>query len=263
MSEIALFQAFIPPHQISEPNIFGSSLQSTNFYKGSYSLAITPPKIDSLEDQFRSLRLRTSQIVRLFEAIKDACALGLTPAFKGCGSRIFATSFVNSYSVESVVDINISPGATSIPELLDSKMLLDSSKIFLIKNFDISPISLYGHVLVDLCYKKFLAGTTESGITAFFTFEDSGLGLNYPQSLDFSFVIIDTDSLEFEDEIIDLDGFQEFIKDGGAVDDSAKKALFNVIRSIKTFEGIDQPQRFAKLCGFMRKTYFNRFIIES
>ena len=263
MSEIALFQAFIPPHQISEPNIFGSSLQSTNFYKGSYSLAIAPLKIDSLEDQFRSLRLRTSQIVRLFEAIKDVCALGLTPAFKGCGSRIFATSFANSYSVESVVDINIGPGATSIPELLDSKMLLDSSKIFLIKNFDISPISLYGHVLVDLCYKKFLAGTTESGINAFFTFEDSGLGLNYPQSLDFSFVIIDTDSLEFEDEIIDLDGFQEFIKDGGAVDDSAKKALFNVIRSIKTFEGIDQPQRFAKLCGFMRKTYFNRFIIES
>ena len=68
------------------------------------------------------------------------------------------------------------------------------------------------------------------------------------------------DSIEFEDEIIDLEGFHESIRDGGARDEQSKKALFNIIRSLKTFEGIDDAVRFGRLCGFLRKSYFKRFI---
>ncbi len=261
LSEIALFQAIIPPLSPNKDDPVNFSPIALNTSSGNYTISVTVPQKNSLEDQFRPLRFRTSQVVRLFETLADIYLLGLTPAFTGSGSRIFANSFANSFAVDSIIDINIGPGAISVSELLDQKKLLDRSRLYLVKNFDISPISLYGHSLVDLCYKKFLAGTPEFGVNAILTFEDSGLGLNYPQSLNSSIAIIDIDLIEFEDEIIDLEGFHESIRDGDAMDESAKKTLFNIIRSLKTFEGIDDATRFSRLCGFLRKSYFNRFIV--
>lgn len=260
LSEIALFQAIIPLQPTTVEDANGSRPMVLNTSSGNYTLAVSAPRKNSVEDQFRPLRFRTSLVVRLFETLSDLYLLGLTPAFIGSGARIFADSLANSFPVNSIVDINIGPGAVSVPELLDQKILLDCSRLYLVKNFDISPISLYGHSLVDLCYKKFLAGTSELGVNVILTFEDSGLGLSYPQSLNSSIAIIDVDSIEFEDEIIDLEGFHESIRDGGARDEQSKKALFNIIRSLKTFEGIDDAVRFGRLCGFLRKSYFKRFI---
>ena len=260
LSEIALFQAIIPLQPTTVEDSSGSRPMVLNTSSGNYTLAVSAPRKNSVEDQFRPLRFRASLVVRLFETLSDLYLLGLTPAFIGSGARIFADSLANSFPVNSIVDINIGPGAVSVPELLDQKILLDCSRLYLVKNFDISPISLYGHSLVDLCYKKFLAGTSELGVNVILTFEDSGLGLSYPQSLNSSIAIIDVDSIEFEDEIIDLEGFHESIRDGGARDEQSKKALFNIIRSLKTFEGIDDAVRFGRLCGFLRKSYFKRFI---
>lgn len=262
LAEIALFQAILPQPSSIKDGVVDSGRKPVSSSEGNYTLTVAPPHNKTLDDQFRPLRFRSSQVARLFEALSDIYLLGLTPAFMGCGARIFADSFANSSAVESIVDINIGPGVISVADLLDQKALLESSKMFLVKNFDISPISLYGHALVDLCYKKFLAGTSESGVNAVLTYEDSGLGLSYPPSLDYSLAIIDVDTIEFEDEAIDLEGFHESIRDGGAVDESAKKALFNIIRSLKTFEGIDDAARFARLCGFLRESYFKRFINE-
>lgn len=262
LSEIALFQAILPQQPSSKGVAVDSDHKSLGSLGGNYTITVMPPHKKSLEDQFRPLRFRTPQVARFFEALFDIYLLGLTPAFMGSGSRIFADAFANSFPVDSIVDLNIGPGAISVPELLDASTLLDPSKIFVVKNFDISPVSLYGHGLVDLCYKKFLTGTSELGVNAVVTYEDSGLGLNYPPSLDYSFAIIDVDSIEFEDETIDLEGFHESIRDGGAVDDFAKRALFNIIRTLKTFEGIDDAARFSRLCGFLRKVYFSRFVAE-
>jgi hypothetical protein len=262
LSEIALFQAIMYPQSSGADSSVGSNPIVLNTSSRSYSIAMAAPSKISFEDHFRPLRFRTSQVGRLFETLTDVYLLGLTPTFIGSGARIFADTFANSFAVDFIVDINIGPGAISVPELLDQKILLDRSKIYLVKNFDISPISLYGHSLVDLCYKKFLAGTPELGVNAILTFEDSGLGLSYPQSLNSSIVIIDVDTIEFMDEAIDLDGFQESIRDGGARDEPSKRALFNIIRSLKTFEGIDDAARFARLCGFLRQAYFKRFIAD-
>lgn len=262
LAEIALFQAILPQQSSVKEGVSASDYKPSSSSGSNYTLTTASPYKKTLEDQFRPLRLRTSQVSRLFEALSDAYLLGLTPAFMGSGARIFADSFANSFVVESIVDINIGPGAVSVSELLDQKALLEPSKLFLIKNFDISPISLYGHGLVDLCYKKFLAGTSELGVNAVLTYEDSGLGLSYPPALDYSIAIIDTDSIEFEDEAVDLEGFHESIRDGGVIEESAKRALFNIIRSLKTFEGVDDAARFARLCGFLKKVYFSRFITE-
>ena len=262
LSEIALFQAIIPPQSSNKDDSDGSSSKFLNSSSGNYMVSVAAPYKISLEDQFRPLRFRTSHVARLFETLADVYLLGLTPTFTGSGARIFADSLANSFSVDSIIDINIGPGTISVSELLDQKKLLDHSRMYLVKNFDISPISLYGHNLVDLCYKKFLAGTPELGVNAIFTFEDSGLGLSYPQSLNSSIVIIDVDSIEFEDETIDLEGFHELIRDGGAIDEPAKRALFNIVRSLKTFEGLEDASRFARLCGFLRKAYFSRFTVE-
>ena len=262
LAEIALFQAILPQPSSIKEGVVDSGRKPVSSSEGNYTLTVAPPHNKTLDDQFRPLRFRSSQVARLFEALSDIYLLGLTPAFMGSGARIFADSFANSSAVESIVDINIGPGVISVADLLDPKALLEPSKMFLVKNFDISPISLYGHGLVDLCYKKFLAGTPASGVNAVLTYEDSGLGLSYPPSLDCSLAIIDVDTIEFEDETIDLEGFHESIRDGGAVDESAKKALFNIIRSLKTFEGIDDAARFARLCGFLRKVYFSRFVAE-
>lgn len=262
LAEIALFQAILPQQSFIKEGVVNSDQKPVSSSGGNYTLTVAAPHNKTLDDQFRPLRFRSSQVARLFEALSDVYLLGLTPAFMGSGARIFADAFATSFAVESIVDINISPGAISVPELLDPKTLLDPSKMFLVKNFDISPISLYGYALVDLCYKKFLAGTPESGVKAVLTYEDSGLGLSYPPSLDCSLAIIDVDTIEFEDETIDLEGFHESIREGGAVDEPAKRALFNIIRSLKTFEGVDDSDRFARLCGFLKQSYFKRFINE-
>lgn len=262
LSEIALFQAIMHPQSSSTDNSVGSTSVVLNTPSRNYTLAMYAPSKISFEDQFRPLRFRTSQVVRLFETLADVYLLGLTPTFIGSGARIFADSFANSFAVDFIIDINIGPGAISVPELLDQKILVDRSRMYLVKNFDISPISLYGYSLVDLCYRKFLAGTPELGVNAILIFEDSGLGLSYPQSLNSSIVIIDVDTIEFMDEAIDLDGFQESIRDGGARDEPSKRALFNIIRSLKAFEGIDDAARFARLCGFLKQAYLKRFIAD-
>jgi len=191
--------------------------------------------------------------------LHDVSLLGLTLAFKGNAARIFADAFSNSRTSGSIVDINVGPGTTAIADLLDEKCLLDQDRLYSLKNFDIAPISLYGNSLVDLCYKKFLSGTSEGGVNSIFTFEDSGLGLAYPSSLDASFAIVDTDFIEFEDSPVDLDAFQEFVRDGGALNESGKRAIFNIIRSLRAFEGIEDVDRFNRLCGFLQGAYFSRF----
>ena len=209
------------------------------------------------------MRFRPNQINRLFDVLQDVSLLGLTLAFKGNASRIFADAFSNARASVLIVNINVGPGTISILDLLNEKCLLDQGRFYSVKNFDIAPISLYGNSLVDLCYKKFLSGTSEGGVNSIFTFEDSGLGLAYPSSLDASLAIVDTDFIEFDDDPLDLDAFQEFVSDGGALNESGKGALFNIIRSLRTFEGIEDADRLKRLCGFLQGAYFSRFIKSS
>jgi len=261
LADAALFQAII-----------GSSFENTrtgSFLAGAnamedisqkfYTLSIHAPLKLSIEDEFRVLRFRPVQITRLFDVLHDVSLLGLTLAFKGNAARIFADAFSNSRTSGSIIDINVGPGTTAIADLLDAKCLLDQDRFYSLKNFDIAPISLYGNSLVDLCYKKFLSGTSDGGVNSIFTFEDSGLGLAYPSSLDASFAIVDTDFIEFEDATVDLEAFQEFVRDGGALNESGRRAIFNIIRSLRAFEGIEDVNRFNRLCGFLQGAYFSRF----
>jgi len=261
LADVALFQAIIGSS--FENTTAGSLSAGANAVEYApqkfYTLSTHAPLKLSIEDEFRVLRFRPVQISRLFDVLHDVSLLGLTLAFKGNAARIFADAFSNSRTSGSIVDINVGPGTTAIADLLDEKCLLDQDRLYSLKNFDIAPISLYGNSLVDLCYKKFLSGTSEGGVNSIFTFEDSGLGLAYPSSLDASFAIVDTDFIEFEDSPVDLDAFQEFVRDGGALNESGKRAIFNIIRSLRAFEGIEDVDRFNRLCGFLQGAYFSRF----
>ena len=265
LAETALFQAIIGNSiENTNPGALSSATQAVNEPPQKfYTLSTHAPVKLSIEDEFRVLRFRPNQINRLFDVLQDVSLLGLTLAFKGNASRIFADAFSNARASVLIVNITVGPGTISMLDLLNDKCLLDQGRFYSVKNFDIAPISLYGNSLVDLCYKKFLSGTSEGGVNSIFTFEDSGLGLAYPSSLDASLAIVDTDFIEFDDDPLDLDAFQEFVSDGGALNESGKGALFNIIRSLRTFEGIEDADRLKRLCGFLQGAYFSRFIKSS
>jgi hypothetical protein len=263
LSEVALFEAIISPNQSKSENI--SSIKTSAIIANEqkyYSLKVFKKVDGSPMEDLRKLRFITTHISHLFDALNDAMLIGLTPAFTGNASRIFADAFINTLSVDSVLEFSIGPGTTSIPELLDKKYLIDQSKCFLLKNFDISPISLYGHVLSDLCYQKFLSGTAVDAPIVVLTFEDSGLGLEYPLALKSSLVIVDTDQITFQDDDIDLDDLQEKINEMDSIDFLTKKTLSNLIRSLKVSEIIDETDRFKRLCRFLSKSYFNHFVMN-
>jgi len=129
-----------------------------------------------------------------------------------------------------------------------------------LKNFDIAPISIYGNVLVDFCYKKFMAGNSVGSVNAVFTFEDSGLGLSYPIALDASLLLIDTDQIEFIDEMIELEEFEVLIRGNDSIDNFTKKILYKLISSLKEFEAEFGAERYSQLCGFLRVTFINRHL---
>ena len=49
------------------------------------------------------------------------------------------------------------------------------------------------------------------------TFEDSGLGLDYPDALKSSLVIVDTDQIEFENFKLNLDDFRCLVEENEAI----------------------------------------------
>jgi hypothetical protein len=262
LADVALFKAIISPSQECSPDVLSTNkLVASSNDKKYYSINSFKPIKRSAVDDLRALRFKSLEVNRLFETLNDAILIGLTPSFMGNASRILADAFVNSLLTDTVVECCVGPGTTSVPELLDKNNLIDKSKCFVLKNFDISPISLYGHALVDLCYQKFLSGTSDIGPVAVLTFEDSGLGLAYPFALGSSLIIVDTDQIDFHDDVFDLEEYQELIKDTNELDLPSKNVILNLIRSLRVFEGVDDTVRFNRLCGFLKKSYFNRYKI--
>ena len=270
LAEVALFQAIIgsntkfdnfngelsdlKPRHITDSNTF--AIEQKYYRLKSFK----PDHSSKLQDDFKAMRFQFFKIKRLFEGLIDACRIGLTPAFIGSYARLFANAFVNSLSVDQIDEFTIGPGTIFIPEISDGSILKNNNICILLKNFDISPMSLYGHEVIDLCLRKFLSGEFNLGPTVVLTFEDSGLGLDYPDALKSSLVIVDTDQIEFENFKLNLDDFRCLVEENEAIGLREKKQLFNVIRSLKVFEGIDDIDRLDLLCGFLQKSYFDRYI---
>ena len=146
-----------------------------------------------------------------------------------------------------------------LSEIVENNITIDNNLCILIKDFDISPISIYGHDLVDLCYRKFLSGEMNLGPVIVLTFEGSGLGLDYPEALKNSLAIVDTDHIDIEEFKVELDEFSESIREDTSIEPNNKKSILNLIRSIKVFPGIDDHDNLMLLLGFLQNTYFNRF----
>ena len=258
LAEAALFGAILDPRVQASP-LAGSSMIASN-NNGPKVERLLTPKSEAYEDVFKKLRFKTNGLPRFFDAVEALIEIGLTPAFQGSLARIFARALANNLDVKNVIEVVVTPGMEYSSLLLEPESDPLSSSSVILYNFNLSPINVYAHDLLDKIYGKFLSGKNH-GPNVILTFDDSGLGLDYPPALDFCMAIIDTDNIDFNDEEINLDDFKIFISEDVNLEPHIKQQLDFLRRSLESYSHeneVDLPVLF----GLLRKTYLSRFISE-
>lgn len=258
LAEAALFGAILGPTASSSLSSNGDITAFKNF--SSRFERVLSPKPEPYEDIFKKLRFKTNDLSSLFKAVEALFKIGITPAFQGNSARIFAKALANNTTVENVIEVMVSPGMESSNLLADPGSELLSNSSVILYNFNLAPINVYAHELLDGIYGKFLAGKN-IGPNVILTFDDSGLGLDYPSSLEACIAIIDTDDLDFAEEEINLDDFKVLVSEEIGIEPQVKLQLDLLRRSLEIYSRENEAE-LPSLFGFLRKTYLSRFISQ-
>ena len=113
--------------------------------------------------------------------------------------------------------VDVYPGASRFAE----DDVNNSNQTLIIRNFDISPISIYGSKLLEDAYSSLHINDISYKKQLILLKEDTGLGLDVPKVLDMFAITIDTDQIsdyEESSQIIDFHEFEDMIKEGNNSD---------------------------------------------
>jgi hypothetical protein len=184
--------------------------------------------------------------------------IGLKGGASGVLARLIAESLTNNPH-NSFLEIKMQPGVSHVNELISDEILKNNNTVFLIKNFDIAPISVYGHDMVDVCYLRALDVNVALYPQLILTYEDSGLGLDFPKALEKSMITIDLDNPEYEDNGLDLDDFLESLV---AVDSDSSEKYFitKLIEKIRKVKPTIEGDRLSSLLGLLNHFYLKNLL---
>lgn len=148
--------------------------------------------------------------------------------------------------------IDVYPGASKFPEIV----LENVDQTLLLRNFDISPISVYGRKLLEDAYTSFHLKNSVHRKQLILVKEDTGLGLNTPKVLEMFSVHVDTDFIEDQEraELIEFDEFEEMLKTSGSHEKlkGIVRALRNNVPSV-SFK--DDPKKLSSALYFLARNF--------
>lgn len=253
LSDIALFQAFLGDEQVSGVG--------DRFPKVGYQCTIRDVSPSDIEKQLaKQLNYSVDDLKRLFKAVNLAQSVGLNISFKGSKARLLADIFADNLGFDSVYSFEIQCGALPIPEMSKDFFSEQKNFVYLIKNFDLSPISIYAPDILDFIYLRFLTGAAQNeGPFMLLVQEESGIGLKVPDSLNKSTVIIDSDVIDFKDDATTPDEFRVGLFDAQLSPDVMKTLGLLMSNILKRYNPEQDEESMALLFGFLNVSYFNRF----
>ncbi len=258
LAESAFYQALITNEISNDTNKTNNpSLIKVENTLSNYSISFKKVSNDQFEEKIKSFPYKSVKTKKLLEALFDCCSIGLSIGLKGGASNIIAklmADYLSNKSQNTFIEFDIRPGVSNIIELSFDEIINSNKMVYLIKNFDIAPISIYGHDMVDICYLRALDNNPDNYPQVIFTFEDSGLGLDIPRALTKSTIIIDLDNPEYEDKDIDLDTFEEYT-DESQLDLSEKYFIKKLTEKIKKSEIAISKVRLQSLLGLLDHFY--------
>lgn len=262
LAESAFYQALITKessqNNTSESTTTFKGVQTSLSYIASYKMISNIP----LEEKLKSFPYKSVKTKKLVNALLDCCSIGMTIGLKGGASGILARLIAENLTINqnnSFLEIEMQPGVSHVTELISDEISKNNNTVFLIRNFDIAPISIYGHDMVDTCYLRALDSNVALYPQLILTYEDSGLGLDFPAALEKSMITIDLDHPEYEDNNLDLDNFLESIVI--EVGDSSRKYFITkLIGKIRTVEPSIEGDRLSSLLGLLYHFYLKNLL---
>lgn len=254
LADVALFQAFL-----------GSDTAggvSDRFPKLGYQHSVRNASPSDIEKELaKQLNYSVDDLKRLFKAVNLAQSVGLNIAFKGSKARLLADVFADNLGFDSVYSFEIQAGASPIPEMSKDFFSAQKNSVYLIKNCDLSPISVYAPDILDFSYLKFLTGSAQNeGPFILLVHEESGIGLKAPDSLNKSMVIIDSDLIDFKGDAITPDEFSVGLFDAQLSPVVMKTLRLLMSNILKRYDPEKDEESMALLFGFLNVCYFNRFL---
>ena len=210
-------------------------------------------------DKMKLFPYKTTKIQNLISTLLDCSSIGLSIGLKGGGSGIVARLIAEGLSEDArkeYIDIEIRPGLSKISELNIDELMNNSEMVYLIRNFDIAPISIYGHDLLDFCYLRAMDTKENLYPKVIVTYEDSGLGLDIPISFKKSMIIIDLDNFEYEDKNYSLEEYEDIIEKR-EMQQSEKYLLKKLISKIENLYVDSDSNRLPSLLGLLDHFYLN------
>ena len=253
LADVALFQAFLGDN----PAGVGD-----RFSKVGYQCGIRDASpLDIEKNLAKQLNYSVDDLKRLFKVVNLAQSVGLYISFKGSKARLLADLFADNLGFDSVYSFEIQGGASHIPEMSKDFFTVQKNSVYLIKNYDLSPISVYAPDILDFIYLKFLTGSAQNdGPFMLLVHEESGLGLRVPDSLNKSMVIIDSDLIDFKDDAMTPDEFRVGLFDAQLSPAVMKTLSLLMSNILKRYDPEKDEENMALLFGFLNGCYFNRFL---
>jgi hypothetical protein len=255
LADVALFQAFLR----SDPA--GGRL-GEHVLRSGYQCSVRDVSPSDIEKQLaKQLNYSVDDLKRLFKAVNLTQSVGLNISFKGSKARLLADIFADNLGFDSVYSFEIQGGAPAIPEMSKNFFSGQKNSVYLIKNYDLTPISVYAPDILDFNYLRFLTGSAQNeGPFTLLVHEESGIGLKAPDSLNKSMVIIDSDLIDFKDDAMTPDEFRVGLFDA-QLSPTVMKTLVLLMNNIsKRYDPEKDEEIMALLFGFLNGSYFNRFI---
>jgi len=207
------------------------------------------------------------EISKFMSVINFLNSLGISIAFKGPRSRIFAKYVAQSLDYNLLNWVDIFPGLNYSKELAKfiSNTHMNSNPLVL-NNFDLSAISVYGSEILDYCYSSFLNGKFEFSGMLIFNFDQSGIGLPIPDSLNKSIAIIDTDAIDYLESKLDIDELMQSVFSQDTVLDlsvrNSMQILFKNLNKRFTNNIENDSKNLNYFLGALEVTYLNRFLLN-
>lgn len=253
LADVALFQAFLGGDPVGRGDLFP---------KVGYQCGIRDVSPSDIEKQApKQLNYSVNDLKRLFKAVNLAQSVGLNISFKGSKARLLADVFADNLGFDSVYSFEIQGGVSHIPEMSKDFFSEQKNSLYLIKNYDLSPISVYAPEILDFIYLRFLTGAAQNdGPFMLLVHEESGLGLKVPDSLNKSIVIIDSDLIDFKDDAMTPDEFRVGLFDAQLSPVVLKTLGLLMSNILKRYDPEKDEENMALLFGFLNGCYFNRFL---
>lgn len=259
LAETAFFQALISKDNFRSDAIEVNHISSPNLHGISYKKTGTQP----VADKIKSFPYKAVKTKKLIESLLDCSSIGLSIGIKGGASGIVARFIAERLTTETYyIDIEMRPGVTSVSELSLDEASSNYDFVYLIRNFDIAPISIYGHDIVDLCYLRAIDKDVTQYPKVIVTYEDSGLGLDIPIAFQKSLIIIDLDHIELEDKEVTLDDFESYLETLN-LPQSQRYVIDKLVAKIKSSSNTFNSERLSSLIGLIDQFYIKNLILCS